>query len=181
MKRYDSPSAEEHRDQAPASVACAVVTVSDTRTLADDRSGATIVESLEAAGHRLAARTIVPDEPALLEAAVRALVSRADVSVILVTGGTGIAPRDQTPDSLARLFTKELPGYGELFRMLSFQEIGAAAMLSRACGGLIDRTALLLMPGSTPAVKLAMERLILPELGHLVQLAAKATASGDSK
>jgi molybdenum cofactor biosynthesis protein B len=128
---------------------------------------------LEAAGHRLVARKIVPDEPTLLEAAVRELVSRADVSAILVTGGTGVAPRDQTPDTLARLFTKELPGYGELFRMLSFQEIGAAAMLSRACGGLIDRTVVLLMPGSTPAVKLAMERLILPELAHLVQLARK--------
>jgi molybdopterin adenylyltransferase len=174
MNRYDSPSAEEHRDQAPGSVACAVVTVSDTRTLADDRSGAAIVELLEAAGHQVAARTIVPDEPALLEAAVRELVSRADVAAILVTGGTGIAPRDQTPDTLARLFAKELPGYGELFRMLSYQEIGAAAMLSRAMGGLIDRTVVLLMPGSTPAVKLAMERLILPELGHLVQLAGKA-------
>jgi molybdopterin adenylyltransferase len=177
MNRYDSPSAEEHRDQAAGSVACAVVTVSDTRTLADDRSGAAIIELLEAAGHRLVARKIVPDEPTLLEAAVRELVSRADVSAILVTGGTGVAPRDQTPDTLARLFTKELPGYGELFRMLSFQEIGAAAMLSRACGGLIDRTVVLLMPGSTPAVRLAMERLILPELGHLVQLAAKAPGS----
>jgi molybdenum cofactor biosynthesis protein B len=181
MNRYDSPSAEEHRDQARGSVACAVVTVTDTRTLADDRSGAAIVELLEAAGHRLAARTIVPDEPALLEAAVRELVSRADVAAILITGGTGVAPRDQTPDTLVGLFTKELPGYGELFRMLSFQEIGAAAMLSRACGGLIDRTVVLLMPGSTPAVKLAMERLILPELGHLVTLAATAPNSDGSK
>ena len=174
MNPYDSPSAREHHEQAPAAVVCAVVTVSDTRTLADDRSGAAIVELLEATGHRVAARTIVPDEPAILVAAVRELVSRADVAVILVTGGTGIAPRDQTPDTLARLFTKELPGYGELFRQLSFQEIGAAAMLSRACGGLIDRTVVLLMPGSTPAVRLAMERLIVPELGHLVELAAKA-------
>jgi molybdenum cofactor biosynthesis protein B len=155
-------------------VACAVVTVSDTRSLADDRSGAAIVELLEAAGHQLADRTIVPDEPALLEAAVRERASRPEIAVILVTGGTGIADRDQTPDTLARLFTKELPGFGELFRMLSFQEIGAAAMLSRACGGLIDRTVVLLMPGSTPAVRLAMERLILPELGHMVKLAGKS-------
>ena len=174
MSRYDSPSAWEHHEQSPARVACAVVTVSDTRSLADDRSGAAIVELLEAAGHRLADRTIVPDEPTLLEAAVRELVSRPAIAAILVTGGTGIAERDQTPDTLARLFTKELPGFGELFRMLSFQEIGAAAMLSRACGGLIDRTVVLLMPGSTPAVRLAMERLILPELGHLVKLAGKA-------
>jgi molybdenum cofactor biosynthesis protein B len=174
MDRYDSPSAQEHRKQAPASVACAVVTVSDSRTLADDRSGATIVELLEAAGHQIAARTIIPDEPDELDMAVRGLAVRPDVDVILITGGTGVAPRDQTPDALARLFTKQLPGFGELFRMLSFQEIGASAMLSRACGGLIDRTAVLLMPGSTPAVRLAMERLILPEIGHLVELAAKA-------
>jgi molybdenum cofactor biosynthesis protein B len=129
---------------------------------------------LEAAGHRAAARTLVPDEPPALEAAVRGLATRPDSEVVLVSGGTGVAPRDQTPDTLARLFTKELPGFGELFRMLSYQEIGAAALLSRACGGLIDRTAVLLMPGSTPAVRLAMERLILPELGHLAKLAAKA-------
>jgi molybdenum cofactor biosynthesis protein B len=174
MSRYDSPSARQHHEQSPDRVACAVVTVSDTRTLADDRSGAAIVELLEAAGHELADRTIVPDEPALLEAAVRELVSRPAIAAILVTGGTGIAERDQTPDTLRRLFTKDLPGFGELFRMLSFQEIGAAAMLSRACAGLIDGTVVLLMPGSTPAVRLAMERLILPELGHMVKLAAKA-------
>jgi molybdenum cofactor biosynthesis protein B len=174
MSRYESPSAEEHREDAPPSVACAVITVSDTRTLANDRSGTTIVELLEVAGHRAAARTLVPDEPESLEAAVRDLAARPDIQVVLVTGGTGVAPRDQTPDTLARLFTKDLPGFGELFRTLSYQEIGAAAMLSRACGGLIDRTAVLLMPGSTPAVRLAMERLILPELGHLAKLAAKA-------
>jgi molybdenum cofactor biosynthesis protein B len=174
MSRDESPSADEHRQGALSSVACAVVTVSDSRTLADDRSGATIVALLEAAGHRAAARILVPDEPAVLEAAVRELVARIDVQVVLVTGGTGVAPRDQTPDTLARLFEKELPGFGELFRMLSYQQIGAAAMLSRACGGLMDRTAVLVMPGSTPAVRLAMEKLILPELGHLAKLAAKA-------
>jgi molybdenum cofactor biosynthesis protein B len=174
MSRYDSPSAAQHRAQAPRSVACAVVTVSDTRTLADDRSGGTIVELLEAAGHAVAARTIVRDEPAELDAAIRELAIRPGVEAILITGGTGAAPRDQTPETLTRLFTKELPGFGELFRMLSFQEIGAAAMLSRACGGLIDRTVVLLMPGSTPAVRLAMDRLILPELGHLVELAGKS-------
>jgi molybdopterin adenylyltransferase len=173
MDRYDSPSAQQHRQQAPASVTCAVVTVSDTRTLADDRSGATIVEMLQRAGHTVAERTIIPDEPDELEMAVRELVVHPSVAVVLITGGTGIAPRDQTPDALRRLFTKELPGFGELFRMLSFQEIGAAAMLSRACGGLVGRTVVLLMPGSTAAVRLAMERLVLPELGHIAQLAAK--------
>jgi molybdenum cofactor biosynthesis protein B len=155
-------------------VACAVVTVSDTRTLADDRSGATIVELLERAGHVVASRAIVRDEPTEVDAAIRGLAIQPGVEAILVTGGTGVAPRDQTPETLARLFSKELPGFGELFRMLSFQEIGAAAMLSRACAGLVDRTVVMLTPGSTPAVRLAMDRLILPELGHLVELAAKA-------
>jgi molybdenum cofactor biosynthesis protein B len=101
--------------------------------------------------------------------------SAFDISnqVILITGGTGVAPRDQTPETIERLFTKSLSGFGELFRMLSYQEIGPAAMLSRACAGLIDRTAVFLMPGSTAAVRLAMERLILPELGHLAKLATK--------
>lgn len=164
---------QQHRQQARASVTCAVVTVSDTRTAADDRSGALIVELLEGAGHSVVDRRIVPDEPAALQQAVRELVDRPEVAAILLTGGTGVAPRDQTPDALLRMFTRHLPGFGELFRMLSFQEIGAAAMLSRACGGLVDRTVVLLMPGSTAAVRLAMERLILPELGHIVELAAK--------
>ena len=116
-----------------------MVTVSDTRTLADDRSGAAIVELLEAAGHRVAGRTIVPDEPAELEAAVRELASRRDVDAVLLTGGTGIAPRDQTPDTLPRLFTKELPGFGELFRMLSFRK--SAPRRCSAAPGRADRPA----------------------------------------
>jgi molybdenum cofactor biosynthesis protein B len=168
MSCYESPSAKQHRDEAPPSVGCAVLTVSDTRTVADDRSGALIVELLETAGHRVAAREIVRDEPACIDAAVRQMAADDRIDAVLVTGGTGIAARDQTPDSIRGLLTKELPGYGELFRMLSFQEIGAAAMLSRAIGGLVDRTLVLLMPGSTAAVRLAMEQLILPELAHLV-------------
>jgi molybdopterin adenylyltransferase len=174
MNRYDSPSAEEHRRQSPHRVACAVLTVSDTRTLADDRSGDLIVELLQQAGHEAAVRTIVRDEPQMLEAVLREWVARPDVAAVLVTGGTGVAPRDQTPDTLAGMFTRRLPGFGELFRMLSYQEIGAAAMLSRAGAGLIDQTVVILMPGSTPAVRLAMERLVVPELGHMVQLAGKA-------
>jgi molybdopterin adenylyltransferase len=173
MTPIDSSTPEQHRQAARATVACAVVTVSDTRTAADDRSGALIIELLETAGHAVAARAIVRDEPAEVEAAVRQFTARGDVSAILLTGGTGVAPRDQTPETLQRLFTKQLPGFGELFRMLSYDQIGAAAMLSRACGGLVDRTVVLLMPGSTAAVRLAMERLILPELPHMVELAAK--------
>jgi molybdenum cofactor biosynthesis protein B len=173
MSRYESPSAEQHRGQAPRSIGCAVITVSDTRTLADDRSGAAIVERLEAAGHVAAVRTIVPDEPEAIRTAVGEAVRLDGVDAVLLTGGTGIAARDQTPDALAEMFTTELPGFGELFRMLSYQEIGAAAMLSRACGGVIDGKPVLLMPGSTAAVMLAMEKLIMPELGHLVELASR--------
>jgi len=154
-------------------VACAVLTVSDTRTLADDKSGGLIVELLEAAGHSVAQRDIVPDEPIALEAAVRRMAGDQRVAAVLVTGGTGIAARDQTPDTMHGLMTKELPGFGELFRMLSYQEIGAAAMLSRALGGLIDQTVVLVMPGSTAAVRLAMEKLVLPEIGHLVEHARR--------
>jgi molybdenum cofactor biosynthesis protein B len=149
------------------------VTVSDTRTLDNDGSGSKIVELLEAAGHRVAARRIVKDEPAEVAAAVREFVAAAGVDAILLTGGTGIAARDQTPDAVRGLLTRELPGFGEIFRVLSFQEIGAAAMLSRALGGVIDQTIVLLMPGSTAAVRLAMEKLILPEIAHLVEHARK--------
>ena len=173
MSRYDSPSAEEHRAAGAAAIACAVITVSDTRTAADDRSGDLIAELLTAAGHAAAGRRIVPDEPTAVAAAVREFVDAGQVAAILLTGGTGVAPRDQTPEAVAGLFTRELPGFGELFRMLSYQEIGPAAMLSRACGGMIGSTAVFLMPGSTAAVRLAMERLIVPELGHLTKLASR--------
>ncbi len=168
---YSSESALEHRNQGPQSVRCAVLTVSDTRSLDDDRSGQTIVELLQAAGHEIADRAIVPDEPALVSDQVRGFSENADIDAVLVTGGTGIAARDQTPDAVARLLTRQLPGYGELLRMLSYQEIGAAAMLSRAMGGLVEQTVVLTMPGSTAAVRLAMEKIILPELRHLVSLA----------
>ena len=172
MADRESP-ATQHRASSRHSVVCGVVTVSDTRTLADDRSGDLILENLMAAGHSVAERLIVPDEPSVLKDAIERLVERPDISAILLTGGTGAAPRDQTPDTLSALFTRELPGFGELFRMLSYQEIGAAAMLSRATAGMIDRTVVFLLPGSTAAVRLAMERLILPELPQLTTLASK--------
>ena len=168
---YSSQSAAEHRRQGPFCVRCAVLTVSDSRTLNDDTSGQTIIELLQTAGHAVADRAIVPDEPAQVASQILRLTQRADVDAILVTGGTGVAARDQTPDAIAKLLTKPMPGYGELLRMLSYQEIGPAAMLSRALGGLVNRTVVLTMPGSTAAVRLAMERIILPELSHLVALA----------
>lgn len=158
---------ETHRAAAPASVACAVVTVSDTRTLENDTGGGTVVFLLEAAGHRVMGREIVRDEPDLIRNVISRYSGRSDVDAILLTGGTGLSSRDQTFETVTSLFTKRIDGYGELFRLLSFQEIGAAAMLSRAVGGLIGAKIVLTMPGSPAAVRLAMEKLILPELGHL--------------
>ncbi|NOY29502.1 MAG: molybdenum cofactor biosynthesis protein MoaB [Planctomycetes bacterium] len=170
---FQSHSAEQHRQDSPTKVRCAVITVSDTRSLKTDSSGQAIVDSLEEAGHEVTERAIVPDDPTRIDPLVQRLAQSSEVEAILLTGGTGIAARDQTPDTLAKMLTKELPGYGELLRMLSYQEIGPAAMLSRAFGGLIGETVLLTMPGSTAAVRLAMEKLILPELGHMVSLAKR--------
>lgn len=164
-----SETVEEHRQTSPERVRCGVVTVSDTRTLEDDRGGALIVELLSAGGHGVAAREIVPDDPEQIGSLIAAWRDRDDIEAILLTGGTGISRRDQTFETVQRLLTKELTGYGELFRTLSYHEIGAAAMLSRTIGGVADRTIVLTMPGSPAAVRLAMEKLILPELRHLVR------------
>jgi molybdenum cofactor biosynthesis protein B len=168
-----SQSTAEHRAEAPHRVRCAVITVSDTRTLATDRGGPLIAERLAAAGHEVVAREIVPDEPATMRAILKNLGDRADVDAILMTGGTGVGRRDQTFETVSGLLEKSLPGYGELFRMLSFEQVGPAAMLSRAIGGLMAGKILLTMPGSPAAVQLAMDRLIVPELGHLVREARK--------
>lgn len=159
---------EQHRSYAPGSVRCSVLTVSDSRTAADDKSGDLIQQLLEAAGHEVAERAIVPDEPAHVAPRVRDAIARPDVDAVLLTGGTGIAPRDSTVEAVEPLLERRLDGFGELFRALSYQEIGAAAMLSRALAGTAERTAVFLMPGSSAAVRLAVERLILPELGHLI-------------
>jgi len=163
----------EHRAAAGRSLYLAVLTVSDTRTLETDGSGALIVALAEEAGHRVIEREIVPDEPARLSSLLETLRARDDLHAILVTGGTGISPRDQTYEAVSALLTKPLPGYGELFRMLSFTEIGPACVLSRALGGLIDRLVILVMPGSRAGVELAMRRIILPELPHIVHEARK--------
>ena len=150
---------------------CYVVTVSDTRTLETDRGGALIVELLEQAGHVAAGREIVTDDADAIENSVRgALQQDDDVEAIIVTGGSGIGPRDVTPEALQPLVVKEIPGFGELFRMLSWDEVGPASMLSRAFAGVLEGGKLLfVLPGSTNAVRLAMEKLIAPELGHLVR------------
>ena len=164
---------DEHRRHSPESIACAVITVSDTRTASTDVGGRTAVDLLETAGHRVLAREILPDEPEPLATTLQALCRRGDIDAVLLTGGTGLGSRDRTFETLAQLLDKRLPGYGELFRMLSFEEIGPAAMLSRATGGVLDRTVVLSMPGSPAGVRLALEKVILPELGHLVREAQR--------
>jgi molybdenum cofactor biosynthesis protein B len=164
---------DEHKANSPRQIRCAVITVSDTRTVETDTGGAEVVRFLTESGHVIIAREIVPDEPARMRPLLESYRDDDQIDVVLMTGGTGISSRDQTYETVTALMTKPLPGYGELFRMLSFQEIGAAAMLSRATGGLMERTVLLTMPGSRAAVQLAMERVILPELSHLVREARR--------
>jgi molybdenum cofactor biosynthesis protein B len=145
-----------------------VLTVSDSRWVDTDSSGALIEEQLCAAGHAVAERVIVPDEVGPIRRAVLRGIERPDVDAVLVTGGTGVSPRDVTPETVEPLLERRLTGFGELFRLLSFQEIGPAAILSRAVAGTAGETVVYVMPGSVKAVQLALQRLILPELTHVV-------------
>lgn len=162
-------SASEHKAKAPAHVSVFVLTVSDTRTETTDSGGGAIRELLTAGGHTVAGYRILPDEPAQVRAAVELALANPDVQAVITTGGTGVTARDSTYEAVAALLEKRLDGFGELFRALSFQEIGAAAMLSRAVAGTVGRKAVFALPGSEHAVRLAVTKLILPELGHLAQ------------
>ena len=160
----------QHRNAAPAAreVRVAVITVSDTRTLQTDESGSLAQALTIQAGYHVTVRELLPDEPTQIAARVRALAAGRQVDVVLLTGGTGVSARDGTVEAIAPLLDRRLEGFGELFRMLSFAEVGAAAMLSRALGGTIGQMAVFAMPGSPAAVQLALPRLILPELAHLL-------------
>lgn len=160
-------SVPEHRKAALSNVRCFVLTISDTRTEADDASGDAIVGALQAAGHVVIGRQIVRDDPAAVREAVRR--QAVDAQVVITTGGTGITGRDSTFEAISSLVQKRLDGFGELFRMLSYEDIGSAAMLSRACAGTIGRTIVFSLPGSEHAVRLAMSKLIIPEVGHIVR------------
>ena len=164
---------KQHEAHSPPSVRCAVITVSDSRTLDTDTGGQTVIDHLTAAGHTVDCREIIPDEPSRMRSLLVSLRDRDDLDVILMTGGTGITSRDQTYETVSELLDKRLPGYGEIFRMLSYQDIGPAAILSRAVGGLIGRKVLLTMPGSPAAVHLAMEKITVPQLPHLVREARR--------
>jgi len=159
----------DHKATSPTSVRCYVLTISDTRTVETDTGGRAIAELLEAAGHQVAGRSIVKDDPDAIRSTLVAQLDGSTTNVIITTGGTGITSRDSTYEVVSNLLDKRLEGFGELFRMLSYQDIGPSAMLSRACAGTAQGKIIITLPGSVNAVKLGMTKLILPELGHLVR------------
>ena len=166
-------SHDEHRATSPATVRVAILTISDTRTRETDTSGAAIAELLTAAGHTVHERGLMGDDAEAVRAQVEAWIAYPGVDVVITTGGTGLTARDSTFEATAVLIEKRLDGFGELFRMLSFQDIGPAAMLTRAFAGAVRGTILIALPGSESAVRLAMTKLILPEIGHLVREARR--------
>jgi len=159
---------DEHKSKAPKSVKVAVITVSDTRTEKDDYSGMAIGDVLSNAGHRLTRRVIVKDDVQEIQRVLRELIEDDEVQAVVVNGGTGISTRDVTLESVSTFQEKALPGFGELFRALSYQEIGSAAIMSRAAAFVTERKIVFCVPGSEKAARLATEKLIAPELGHAV-------------
>jgi molybdenum cofactor biosynthesis protein B len=166
-------SVQSHKAEGPRFVSCFVLTVSDTRTEATDTSGQAIIELLTGAGHVVAGHRIVKDEPGDVERVLLDELSNGNVEVVISTGGTGITSRDSTYEAINRLLDKRLDGFGELFRMLSYHDIGSAAMMSRACAGVARGKIVIALPGAEGAVRLAMTKLVIPELGHLVQQVSK--------
>lgn len=167
------PSHHEHKDHAPSSIGCIVITCSDTRTPETDTSGRLIQKLLEGQGHTVAAYHLVKDEPSQIQFRIAQGTANAEAQVIIVNGGTGISRRDSTFEAVDGMLEKRLDGFGEIFRFLTYQEIGSPAIMSRATAGILNGCVLFSIPGSENAVRLAMEKLILPELGHLVQQISK--------
>jgi molybdenum cofactor biosynthesis protein B len=160
----------EHKDKAHRIVRCAVITASDTRTEETDTSGKKIKDLLATQQHPVVSYQILKDEPGYISATVQTLLDRHDVDAVIINGGTGIAPRDTTFEAIQGLLEKEISGFGELFRMLSYQDIGSAAMMTRATAGVAKGKVIISLPGSTGAVELGMTKLVLPELGHMMFL-----------
>lgn len=161
-------SVEDHKIKAPKTVNLAIITVSDTRSEADDSSGMAIAEIMARAGHSIAKRAIVKDEIEEIQKALRELIEDNSVQAVVMSGGTGIARRDVTLEAITPFVEKCIPGFGELFRALSFSQVGSAAMMSRATAFVTERKIVFCLPGSEKAVRLAVEKLIAPELGHMV-------------
>lgn len=156
---------------------CAVVTVSDTRGPRDDRSGALAEKLLEAAGHRVALRAWTRDDPAAIRRTVRAALARPPIDLVVLTGGTGVAPRDRTPEAVGPILERTLEGFGELFRARSFEQIGSAAWLSRAGAGIARGRVVVYLPGSPAAVELALTEVLLPQITHLLLLLGRIPRS----
>jgi molybdenum cofactor biosynthesis protein B len=163
-----SESVAKHRESAPEKVRVAVLTVSDTRTPETDTGGDAVQGALEGAGHAVVDRTIVGDDAARIRTALVNALARADVDAVVTSGGTGISARDTTYEVVDRMIEKRLDGFGEIFRMLSYEEIGAAAIMSRAVAGAVGTKLVASLPGSRNAVRLAMEKLLVPEIAHVV-------------
>ncbi len=163
-----SESVQRHREASPEKIQVAVLTISDTRTRETDTGGNAIVEALEEAGHEVARREIVRDDAPKIEETLKELLASESVDAVITTGGTGISARDTTYEVVSRLIDKNLDGFGELFRVLSYEEIGAAAMLSRAVAGAAGTKFVACLPGSRNAVRLAMAKLLVPEMPHVV-------------
>jgi molybdenum cofactor biosynthesis protein B len=161
-------SVENHKSKAPKSVNLAIITVSDTRTEADDSSGMAIADIMARAGHIIVRRAIVKDEVEEIQKALRELIEDTGVQAVVINGGTGIARRDVTLEAITPFQEKSIPGFGELFRVLSFNQVGSAAMMSRASAFVTEGKIVFCLPGSENAVRLAVEKLIAPELGHMV-------------
>lgn len=174
VSRYNRPMSHlAHRQAAPTTVRCYVLTISDTRTEETDAGGRAVVDLLSDAGHEVLGKTIVPDDPDRVTQAVETQLADSQVQAIVTTGGTGISSRDQTYEAISGILEKRVDGFGELFRALSYAEVGTAAMLSRALAGTARRKIIISIPGSVNAVRLAITKLVLPELGHLVREAAR--------
>ena len=163
-----SESVHKHRESAPERVRVAVLTISDTRNPETDTGGDTIEELMRAAGHEIVERDIVRDEASGIRTTLVDLLARSDVDAVVTTGGTGISARDTTYEVVDRMLEKRLDGFGEIFRVLSYEEIGAAAILSRALAGAVGPKFIACLPGSRNAVRLAVERLLAPEIAHVV-------------
>ncbi len=163
-----SESVHRHRDSAPDTVRVAVLTISDTRTPETDTGGDTIDELMRGAGHEVVERDIVGDDATRIRTELLDLLARSDVDAVITTGGTGISARDTTYEVVDRMLEKRLDGFGEIFRMLSYEEVGAAAVLSRAVAGAVGDKLVACLPGSRNAVRLAVEKLLVPEIAHVV-------------
>ena len=164
---------QEHKREAPQSVGCAVITISDTRTEQDDESGELIKQKLSENGHRVMAYALLKNEAESLQKKLHELLARQEIQVIITCGGTGLGSRDVSVETISPILEKRLDGFGELFRSLSYQEVGTVSIMSRAMAGVAGSRVIICLPGSLGAVRLAMDKIILPEIGHMVREATR--------